>query len=53
MTVATLTKAQEALKAYYEAITALEATNVIDHHFGDELSQSMLNEVGEYEDLDF
>ena len=49
----TLTKAQEALKNYYEAIRLLENTFVISHHQGDVLSAEMLAEVGDYEDLQF
>ena len=47
-----LTRAQIALKNYYEAINGLEDTGVIDHHHGDILSAEMLAEVGEYEDLE-
>jgi len=53
MTATTLTKAQQALKKYYEAIRALECTGVIDHYNGDALSAPMIPEVGDYEDLKF
>lgn len=53
MTTKTLTKAQSALKAYYEAIIALEDAGVISHHQGDTLSEQMMDEVGDVEDLKF
>ena len=53
MTATTLTKAQQALKKYYEAISLLENTFVISHYHGDELSAAMVAEVGDYEDLKF
>jgi hypothetical protein len=49
----TLTKAQEALKNYYEAIRLLENTGVITRYHGDELSAAMVAEAGDYEDLKF
>ena len=45
-----MTKAQAALKHYYEAVLALEATGVIGDHHADELSAEMMEAAGDWED---
>lgn len=52
MTTETLTKAQEALKAYYRAIINLEENGVISTGAGDVLSATMLSWVGDYPEYD-
>ena len=45
-----MTRAQLAIANYYQAILELEKAGVITRHHGDELSSSMMAEVGEAED---
>ena len=39
---------QQAVEDYYNAITTLERVNVIDHHFGDVLSQDFTDLLNEF-----
>ena len=52
MTTQTVTKAQIALRDYYQAILALEESGVICKYAGDELSATMMEWVGDYENYD-